>query len=385
MRPLRVLHVMDTVGSGGAEQHLNAVLGELSPERFENHLAWLYEDERLLPEIRPHVVTATPLGSGHGVSHLATVLRLRDLIRKLQVDVVHAQLIRAQVVSRLAAALAGQVPLVSTWQNTYYADESISAFRDSRGQRAFVKSLDALTSRYDSAFVAVSQHVKTDGCKALMVGEERVRVIPNAVHPRRYEPHEAGSLASLRRELGVPAGGHLFVSVGRLVPQKNQERAIEAMQHVRQRFPRAVLVIAGDGPLRDELTRKIEAAGVQEQVKLLGPRRDVSLLLQAADLFVFPSLFEGLPVAMVEALANGVPACVSEIPPNREAGEGVPSIRFVQPDQPVELANMLISMLEDLDSLKALARESAAGVREQFSAARLAAQLGSVFSSVARQ
>lgn len=382
-RPLRVLHVIDSIGPGGAEQNLLTVLPHLPPDRFENHIAWLYDDSRLLDQMAPFVASATHLRSGHGIFHVSTAVRLAWLIAERGIDVVHAQLIRTQLVARAASLLAGRVPVVTTWQNTNYAPESLSIFGHSRRDRAAILALDAISSRYDSKFLAVSEYVKSNSCEALHVDPRRVTVVPNAVAPNRYAPVPASDIAELRASLGVSTG-RLILNVGRLVDQKDQRTAIDAMPSVLRRHPDVVLAVAGGGPREQSLREQIARLGLEKSVKLLGVRSDIPSLLQAADVFLFPSLFEGLPVALVEALANALPAVVSDIPPHREVAEGMASVRFVPTGQPERIASALVELLSDLPAARSSASQAAETIRHRFSASAIGAALGEAIEGAAR-
>jgi hypothetical protein len=106
-RPLEVLHVLESLGHGGAEQNLLSVLRSLSQDRFRNHLAWLYDDEKLLESFRPHVASLVPLRAHGRLGLLRAGARLTRWLRERHPDVVHTQLVRAQIVGRASANLAG--------------------------------------------------------------------------------------------------------------------------------------------------------------------------------------------------------------------------------------------------------------------------------------
>lgn len=122
-----------------------------------------------------------------------------------------------------------------------------------------------------------------------------------------------------RLELGVKQDEKMLLSVGELIPRKNHELAIKALEHLDD--PKIKYFICGQGELQEYLQRFIEESGLQDKVKLLGYRTDVSQLCDCADLFVFPSLQEGLPVALMEAIASKTPVICSSIRGNLELVE----------------------------------------------------------------
>jgi glycosyltransferase involved in cell wall biosynthesis len=379
-RPLRVLHVVESLGFGGAEQNLLSILRCLPADRFEHHLAWLYQDERLLEAFAPLVSAVVRLDGAGPLGLVRATARLTAWLRRHPVDVVHTQLVRAQLVGRTAAVLAGRLPVVTTWQNVFYDDQALSDFRDSRLLRGVVRLLDRTTGRVDRHFIAVSEHVAAQQARSLGVDRSRVSVIFNSVAPERYQAVPPAELAGVRRELGLTAQQRVLLAVGRLVEQKAHRDLIDCMPAVLARHPEAVLVVAGAGPLRDSLWQRVEELGLSGQVRLLGARRDVSALYQMAELFVFPSRYEGLSVALVEALANGLPAVVSDIPQNREIADGVPSVRFVAGRRAEDWTVAIVSALASAAATPAQHRDR---LRHAFSSAKLASQVGAAFSRAA--
>jgi glycosyltransferase involved in cell wall biosynthesis len=351
-RPVEVLHVLESLGHGGAEQNLLSVLRCLPPDRFRNHLAWLYDDERLLESFRPHVASLVPLRAHGRLGLFRATAHLTQWLRQHRPDVVHTQLVRAQLVGRASARLARRLPVVTTWQNVFYDDEALSDFRHSRLLRALVRSLDRVSGKSDSRFIAVSEHVAAQMSCQMGVDRSRISVIFNSVEPERYAPALEGEVPRLQRALDLTPGAPVLLAVGRLVEQKGHRRLIEAMPDVLARFPRSVLLIAGRGPLQSELEQKIRSAGLAGQIRLLGARNDIPTLCQLADLFVFPSRYEGLSVALVEALTNGLPAVVSDLPQNREVAQGISSVRFVRSDDAGGWARAIVSLLEPKERLR---------------------------------
>jgi glycosyltransferase involved in cell wall biosynthesis len=344
--PLEVLHLVESLGPGGAEQNLLSVLRALPPDRFRNHLGWLYDDERLLDGFRPHVASLVPLRARGRLGMVGAIRRLTTWLNRHRTDVIHTQLIRAQLVGRAAALLAGRIPVVTTWQNVFYDDQALPDFRNSRVLRALVRSLDQLSGRADRRFIAVSEHVAAQQCDTLGVDRRRVSVIFNCVEPARYQAVSPQTLSVTRETLGIKPGARVLLAVGRLVEQKGHLDLIRCFPPVLAQVPDAILLIAGHGPLREDLERAVQQGGLAGRVVLLGARRDVPALYQLADLFVFPSRYEGLSVALVEALANGLPAVVSDIPQNREVAEGTPSVRFVPIGDLAGWASSIVAALE---------------------------------------
>ena len=142
------------------------------------------------------------------------------------------------------------------------------------------------------------------------IKKSNYRMLPNAVDTAKYAFNEV-TRAEMRCDLGVEEGAVVYGHVGRLHPAKNHLFLLEVFKGVLEKQANAVLMIVGDGELRGEIEAKICELGIGASVKLLGARSDVPDLMQAMDVFVFPSKWEGLPVTVVEAQAAGLPCFIS--------------------------------------------------------------------------
>jgi glycosyltransferase involved in cell wall biosynthesis len=170
--------------------------------------------------------------------------------------------------------------------------------------------------------------------------DPRVAVLPNAIDLDRYSRLDE-SRCALREQLGLPADATLIAHVGSFSPVKNHRMLIETFAALVKQLPAAHLMLAGDGPLRPAIEAHIRACGVEPFVYMLGVRDDVPRLLAASDLFLFPSLYEGLGIAVIEAQAAGIPCVVADTVP-AEADMRLGLMRFVsvqaEPDRWVDQA-----------------------------------------------
>ncbi|WP_418668142.1 glycosyltransferase family 1 protein [Allofournierella sp.] len=137
-----------------------------------------------------------------------------------------------------------------------------------------------------------------------------VHILPNGIDPGRFAADPAARVA-VRAELGLSPETLVFGHVGRFTPQKNHGLLLDIFAAIAARRPASSLLLAGTGPLQDEMRRRAEALGLGGKVQFLGARQDVPRLLQAMDCFLFPSLHEGLPVTLIEAQASGLPVLAS--------------------------------------------------------------------------
>jgi glycosyltransferase involved in cell wall biosynthesis len=303
MTRIRVMHAITLLELGGAQRNTLDTVARLDRSRFEVALACgvgaeLYAEAQALPDVRlfplPHLLREV-----RPAAEIAAVGELRAAIRVFRPDVVHTHSSKAGVLGRLAARRE-RVPVVV---------HSIHGFGFGPHQSAPVRwtfiAAERLVARWTDHFVAVSRRNLEEGVRLGLFDAARAIVIRSGIALDAFRSHAGG--AAVRRELGIPAGAPLVLQVACFKPQKAPERFVALAAALSPRFPDAHFVLAGDGELRGALEAARARAGLAARLHLPGWRRDVPALLDAATVVTLTSRFEGLPRALVEALAAGVP------------------------------------------------------------------------------
>jgi glycosyltransferase involved in cell wall biosynthesis len=215
--------------------------------------------------------------------------------------------------------------------------------------------------------VAVSEHLREKAERSEGIPPDKITVITNGIADRSADPNPRSAAAQIRSELKVRETGHLVLAVGRQVPEKRHIDLIEAVPKVVERFPETVFAFAGDGPLHEDLKRRVEELGLESNVRLLGVRSDVPSLLAAADLFAHPSQREGCPLAVLEAMSMGVPIVarafdgITDVLKHRETALLVPA------EAPSELAAAVVEALDSPQLRQDLARAGKQIIAREFS------------------
>ena len=215
-----------------------------------------------------------------------------------------------------------------------------------------------------SALVAVSASLKASLSQDLWLRPERILLVRNGVPCR--EPGRS----QLRSELGLSDTDCLLLAVGNLYPVKGHLHLLEALPRLSQRHRFPHLAIAGRGELAEVLTNRARALGLEKHFHLLGLRDDIPELLAAADVFVHPSLSEGLPMAVLEAMFAGRPivaSSVGEIPAVLGGDGGL----IVPPADPESLARAIECLLEDPGLRTQLSEQARRRAGEHFSLDRM--------------
>lgn len=361
---MRILHVIESMQMGGAERHLANLMRPLADLGATNEVATLWSGQAygasVLPYARVHDMGLTPRRA------LPAILPLARLAR--EVDVVNTQLPWADIVGRVAALMARK-PSVTTLQTTWYDPANLDSFTPPiRRNVERVRRVDAFTARLTRRFFAVSEATRQVYIRVLGVPANKIQVIPNTVDLGQFNLAALPPRQELRAQLGCAADELALVMVARLVPPKGHADAIAAVARLRDELP-IKLYVAGTGP-EEERLKKL-AAEQHAPVVFLGPYNDVPALLAAADSFLFPSIIEGMPLALIEAMTMGLPCLCSDIPENRETGGD--AIAYASPGNVDELTKALRTILRDDGARQRLA--AAAPMRaSRYSARTVAAE-----------
>ena len=349
---MRVLYAIEGLGTGGTERSLAEMLPPLTAAGVEPEVVCLFRREGCHAAVEAAGAPVTVLDA-HGWTG-----RLRELRRHLgerQPDLVHTMLFRTDLLGRLAAAGTG-VPVLGSLVGTPYAPTRLRDPRIDPRRLGLARRADSWTARrLCRHFHAVSRTVAEAAVRDLGLPPERITVVPRGRDPRRLGSPSPRRRARSRERLGLGDDERVVVTAGRHEFQKGQLDLVEAIARLADRG-RTLLLIAGrEGTLTPEL--RSAAAPLGDRVRLLGHRDDLPEILAAADLFAFPSLYEGMPGAVIEAMALGLPVVASDIPPVREVVEPGVSALLVPPGEPGSLAAAIDAMLADRE------RASAAGRR----------------------
>jgi glycosyltransferase involved in cell wall biosynthesis len=275
------------------------------------------------------------------------VRRLAGILRRHHVALAHSHEFTMAVYGAFAARLAGARHVITMHGGRYYAE---------RWRRRLALRAGAALSR---GLVAVSRPLADDLATQLALPKERVTVIPNGV------PWDPPATPTLRRELGLGAGDRLVVAVGNLYPVKGHRWLLDAVDRVRRVHPTVHVAIAGRGAEAPALVEQARRLGLAERVHLLGLRGDVPNLLLSADVFVHPSLSEGLPLAVLEAMWAGRPIVatrVGELPTALAGGAGL----LVPPADAEALARAISGVLGDAGLAAGLGRRATARARADY-------------------
>jgi glycosyltransferase involved in cell wall biosynthesis len=362
-RPLRLLLVVDALEVGGAERQVVDLAVALRQDGYEVTVACSVAGD-LSDVLEEASVPVRPLVRRLAKRRLSVAYtwRLRQLLKRERFNLVHAH-IYASVAAAAIATLGMDVPLVIT----EHTEASWQTWR--------ARWVSWWVYRRVEHIIAVSTPIRRRLIERDDVHPDLITIVPNAV-VSTSEPHASAPLPAELRErplVGV---------VARLQPEKGVPNFLKAATRVAPQFPEAHFVVAGDGPLRQELVALAEDLDLSKRLHFLGFRSDASALMRSLDVLVVPSLTEGSPLVTLEAMAAGVPvvaSAVGGIPDQiRHDKEGL----LVPPGDTGAIGDALLALLRDPDRARRLGEAGRRRATSQFSHATMVRQIEDVYRDV---
>ncbi len=269
-----------------------------------------------------------------GAFRFSALAGLVRILKERRVDLLHCHAHKATVYGTMAAAMAG-TPVVLT---------HVHGLGRTRNLRRKLTNL--LLFRRIQRIVCVANSVKEDVLRSnWRLPAEKVIVLENSVDYGRFA-NVSVSKADAKQMLGLPFDAFVLGTVGRLAPTKGLSYLIEAFSAVRAQRPSAHLVLLGDGPCRAELEQQASAMSCLDSVHFLGRRGGIEQLMRGMDVFVLSSVAEGMPRAILEAMACGVPCIATKVGGIPEIIDGQDVGRLVPPKDKDALAEAMLSLAE---------------------------------------
>lgn len=381
-RAIRVARVIARLNIGGPAQHVVLLSAGLERTRFtttlitgvvgkdEGDFTGIARARGVEPIVIPELGRAV-----HPGRDLVALLKLVRLFRRIRPDIVHTHTAKAGALGRLAARVAGVPMTVHTFHGHVldgYFSPSVTRF---------FLMIERRLARTTDRLVTVSPRLR-DQLLAMRVGRpDQVEVVPLGLDLGKFRQTRAAT-GGVRASLGLTPGTPLLGSVGRLVPIKDHSTLLRAMALVETGSQAAHLVLVGDGEERPALTRLAGELGVSARVHFLGWRSDLETILSELDVVVCSSRNEGTPVAVIEAMAAGVPVLstdvggVADLVSHGETGWLVP------PGDPASMARAVELLVSDQILRGRLAAAGRAVALERYDVARLIPRMEALYTDL---
>jgi glycosyltransferase involved in cell wall biosynthesis len=371
MSTIHVLQLIDGLNIGGAETLLLELSSGLVRRGF-----------RLSIGYSTHGPFAGVLKSrGFNITRLPRLMKVDPflwaaIIRLVLRDpphIVHTHLFKSDFHGRLAARLAGVPVIVSTLHSN-----------DQWAKKWPLGALYGWTAHYADRVIAVSDDVRRFHLKYTGISEEKLETIENGINVERYSGQESAGRA-LRREFGLDDSAPVFGIVGRLSPPKDHLTFLQSAALILKKAPHARFLVVGDGPLRQRLESLAGELGLTSAVIFTGFRKDIPAILSCLDVLVFTSLWEGLPVTLLEGMAAGLPVVATSV-------GGIPSVVLpgktaflVPPADPTAFADACLALASDSNLRRSFGRAGLEHVTFHYSLDRMLDKVTALYVKLLQQ
>lgn len=301
-RSINILHVVAGMNRGGAETFLMNILRTIDRDNYK-FIFLCYGDatfdfENEINNLGGELVRVKDVKDVGIAEHLKDI---RKIIKKYKIDVVHAH----TYYNSMFALIAGYMMGVKT--RIVHSHNTRSESRPSLKKRAYFAISNLMIRIFATEFLACG----VDAGRALFGKTKSFTVIPNGINVNQFK-FKSSRRKEVRDELRIEDNVTVILHAGRFEEQKNHEYLIDIFRRYYKLNRNSVLILVGRGPLEDDIKILVDDYGLKDHVYFLGVRSDMANLYSAADFFVFPSLFEGLPVVLVEAQASSLSCIVSD-------------------------------------------------------------------------
>lgn len=365
---LKVVHIIKSLGRGGAETLLVETLKHHNRGHYNfQFLYFLPWKNQLVPELKANGGEVTCMSAASNLAMLFRIPALVKWLKQEKVDLVHSHLPWAGIVARVACKLAG-VPLIYTEHNVQ------------ERYHWSTRLLNKLTFSWQSRVIAVSTDVARS-IKEHIGNRVPVQIVYNGIDDQRFE-HLPGASAQKKMELGFEKDAIVVGTIAVFRLQKRLDLWLQVFEATSKQYPNLRGIIVGDGPLKAELYTQAKQLGIEKKILFAGIQTDTPLWFSVFDIFMMSSDFEGLPLALLEAMSCGCTIVATE------AG-GIPEVVVHQEQallSPVGDAAALTVNLQQACSSLDLRNQLSAAARQKviknFSVTSMVNTLETLYTSV---
>ena len=371
MQPIKILHLIESLARGGAEQQLIYMVDALREAQIEHVIVVLGAANDFADDIKAKNLSVIFLEQKGWLGLLRAIPQVCTLVYTLKPDLIQTWTVVDRFVGRMTAIFTC-TPIISSVHSPMYARETYTNNPHQKAWKMFiVRMIDAITAKVSRThIVGCSKYVTHITSQALRIPAQHTTTIYNGIPTESFPDWDH------------PVESAQLLHIGRLVPPKNQRTLLQAMPLILQKHSHVHLYIAGEGHLRAALECQIHDLGIEHAVTLLGFRHDIPQLLQKHSVCILPSVWEGQPLAALEALATGIPVVGSDIPAMREIMQDQHYGILIPAQDYQGLAAAVIALLDHPEQAYRMSAAARAYVREHFTIERAAQQWVSLYRTL---
>lgn len=356
----RVIHIINSLEVGGAENMLLKTLPLLDKEEFEQIVITLFKPGELAPQFKKRGIKVIH-SKLNGLLDLSGLRRLVQEIKKQNPTIIITYLFHASFIGRVYIQQRTHLPVIPFLRSTYNFPRYWSA-----------RIFERVTKAWVPQYFANSEAVKDYYVKNMGVSPDKISIIHNGIDTTLYQQANG---ARIVKELALPNSRIVISCVANLAVNKGHSFLLQAFEGIYSQYPESWLLLIGEGQERDNLERQVENYTSKSNIKFLGRRTDVPEILALTDIFVLPTLFEGLSNAILEAMAAECAVITTDIPENKIMIENNETGLLIPTQNVPALERALVDLLENKRRRQKLGRNAKKFIQEKFDLHRVARDL----------
>ena len=349
---IKILYILEAT-SGGTQKHVVDIAKGIDKSEFQIDIIYsIFRNKHFIEESNGifNKMYGLPIKRSAAFSDIRNILKIRSIIKQNKYDIVHCHSTKAGFVGRIAAFLSNHKNIIYSPHGFMFCDTRI------RMRRLLYLYLEKFLGNVTNKLIAVSGSERDLALQHNIVPSKKIVTLYNSIDPLDFNDYHYKN--RLPDKLFKDKSDIIIGTVGRLYYQKDPLTLIRSFKIVNDKYPNTKLIMVGDGPLQNQCVKLINKLDLQEKIYLAGTQKISKDFYKLFDIFVLSSHYEGLPYALLEAMMMGIPSIgtdvigIRDLIVNGETGYLVPEGNFS------ELANSIIQMLDNPESLSAFSTNS---------------------------
>lgn len=351
---LRLMQITHDLAIGGLQQVVVNICRTIDREKFDISVMCLRNLGEFAPEVEQMGIKVFFIPQKPEGADYLSFFKVAKILRQEKIDVIHTHNTQPFVDGTMGALMSGVKIIVHTDHARQFPDKKRYMFAE------------WLMSHFAYKIVGVSEHTTQNLIRYEKIAPRKLTTILNGIDGAKYDIDI--DKFKKRKELGIINKGPVIGLGARLVEQKGIDYLIKAMPAIIKEFPDITLVIAGKGNYDDALRDEAKTLGVDRNTLFAGPRLDMPELLKLFDVYVLPSLWEGLPMILLEAMAAGCPVVATNVGGIPKVIEHGKNGSLVEPRDPAAISAEVINILKDSELRQRYIKNGLQSFREKYSA-----------------
>lgn len=365
-KKIRLMQITHDLAIGGLQQVIVNLCRTIDKNKFDVSVLCLRDGGEFLDEVEEMNIKVYVLPQkSNGVDYFA-FLKVAKILRQENIDIIHTHNTQPFIDGTIGAIFSNTRTLVHTDHARNFPDKKRYMFAE------------WLMSKYAYKVVGVSEHTSQNLVNYEKISKNKIITIPNGIDESIYNIKI--NKDNKKKELGIDPSSPVIGLGVRLTQQKGITYLLKAMTSIISAFPDITLLIAGQGESESELKNEAKELGVDKNIRFIGPRMDMPEILKILDLYVLPSIFEGLPMVLLEAMAAGCPIVATDVGGNSMAVIDGKTGVLVETKRPQLLADAIIRLLNDPELRDEYAKNAYERFKAEFTVATMTTRYENLYS-----